>query len=133
MALVKVKFLKNVTTPNGTYKTGEVIEVDADFAKMITTPVKYSDRDEMFVKAILIEPQSSAAPHETAPGMVAIPVANLTVSDMNDLGIKNIVKTPEDPEHQKYLEASGALPTEQNLKTRQNRLEKRQQAAKSSE
>jgi hypothetical protein len=126
MSKVKVKFLKHISSAQGSWEPGQVVELDEEFAKQICTPVKYADRDELFVKAILYSKEEEA-------GLVKIPVESLTVADMMELGVRNVVKTPEDPEYKKFLQEAGAVETKKNAETRKTRLESRQKATQSPE
>jgi len=128
MSKLKVKFLKHVTTPTAAYTPGQIVELEETLAKQICTPVRYADRDELFVKGIIVD-----AAMEAMEGKVVVPLENLTVADMDQLGIKNVVKTPEDPEYKKFLQEAGALETKKNSETRKTRLEQRQQLAQSPE
>lgn len=130
MSKVKVRILKNISDPvQGNFSPDTVVEVDEEFAKKICTPVQYPDRAELFVKAILLETSEQIA----NDGVVQIPLSELTVADMLQMGVKNVVKTPEDKDHVAYLESAGALPTKKNAETRKTRLEQRQASAQPAE
>lgn len=127
----KIKMLKNVASPAGVYEAGKVYEVDESLAKNLCAPIKYADRNELFVKAIEVVEHVEK---EGEPGEVKIAVKELTVGDMVGLGVKNIVKTPEDPKYTEYLKKVGAMPSDsESAKNRKNRLEQRLASAQSPE
>lgn len=122
MSKVRVKFLKHVASPLGSWKPNDIAELDKELADQVCKPVKYTDREELFVKAIILE--SKTAEGELEEGIVKVPLSQLTVGEMVELGVKNVVKTPHQPDHEEYLKKAGFVPTKENDKRRAQRLEK---------
>ncbi len=123
MSKVKVKFLKHVASPLGSWKPNEIAELDETLAKQICTPIKYEDRNELFVKAIILETKADGT---TEDGFAKIPIAELSVGEMLSFGLRNVVTTPPQPEFDEQLKKAGFLPTKENDKRRAKRLEKEQ-------